>query len=102
MSGEFWVDTEQLRAAAPAFEQLGERMDTIFTTLRGKLEAEGHCWGNDDYGRAFEKDYKPGRDNAMQFFPQMSAGLKDITSGLMEGSDTADRGDDATHQKFQT
>ena len=101
MTGEFWVDSEQLRACAPAFERLGERIDNIFGALRGKLQAEGHCWGGDEYGQSFEENYQPGRDNAVQFFPQMSAGLKDVTTGLLEGADTADRGEDATHRKFQ-
>ena len=102
MSEGFWIDPEMVRAAAPGFHQLGQRMDEVFATLRARLEAEGHCWGWDDYGKAFAKDYLPARDNAAEFFPQMVQGLKDIAAGLVEAADTAGRGEDATHQKFQT
>jgi hypothetical protein len=102
VSDGFWIDPDGLRSSAPAFERLGERMDQIFATLRSKLEAEGHCWGADDYGKSFEKEYLPAHDNAVEFFPQMSKGLKDISTGLLENADTAHRGEDSTHQKFQT
>ena len=102
MNEGFWIEPEVVRAAAPAFDQLGQRMDEVFATLRAKLEAEGHCWGWDDYGQAFQKDYVPARDNATAFLPQMVQGLKDIAAGLVEAADTAVRGEDATHQKFQT
>jgi hypothetical protein len=102
VSEGFWIEPEVVRAAAPAFEQLGHRLDEIFATLRGTLEAEGHCWGFDDYGKAFEKDYLPARDNALEFMPQLSEGLTNVGSGLVETADTASRGEDATHTKFQT
>lgn len=102
MSGDFWIDADAVRGSAPAFNQLGDRMDQIFQALRGRMDEEGECWGGDDYGKAFEKDYLPARRNATEFFPQMSKGLSDIASGLIEAADTADRGEDATHQKFQT
>jgi hypothetical protein len=101
VSEGFWIDPAGVRASAPAFTELGQRMDEILATLRGKLESEGHCWGADDYGKAFQKDYLPAHDNAFQFFPQMSGGLKDIATGLEESADTASRGEDATHQKFK-
>jgi len=102
VSQGFWIDTDEVRAAAPAFAQLGDRMQQIFSTLQSKVEAEGPCWGGDDYGKAFEKDYLPARDSAYGFFPQMAKGLTDIATGLEEDADTADRGESASHQKFQT
>ena len=101
MTQGFWIEPEVVQAAAPAYQQLGQRMDEVFSTLRARLEAEGHCWGWDDYGKAFEKDYVPARDNASEFLPQMVQGLKDIAAGLIEAADTANRGEDATQQKFQ-
>jgi uncharacterized protein YukE len=98
----FWIDPDVVRSAAPGFEHLGTRLDQIFANLRARLEAEGHCWGGDDYGKAFEKDYVPARDNAIQFFPQLAQGLEDVGAGLAETADTARRGEDATHQKFTT
>ena len=98
--GECWIDQEQVRAGAPAFTDLGARLREAFAQLRGALMAEGTCWGQDDYGTSFEKEYRPGRDAVFDFFPQAAQALADIGSGLAESADTADRGESATHTKF--
>ncbi|MDT5024551.1 MAG: hypothetical protein QOE61_977 [Micromonosporaceae bacterium] len=102
MNEGFWIDPDQVRSSAPAFSQLGDRLGEIFSSLRGKLETEGRCWGSDDYGKAFEKSYNEPKNNAYHFFPQLTKGLHDIGKGLVETADTADRGESASHQKFKT
>jgi uncharacterized protein YukE len=102
VSQDYWIDTDRVMASAPAFAQLGDRMQEIFSTLKSKVEAEGECWGGDDYGKAFAKDYVPARDSAFDFFPQMSKGLTDIASGLEESADTSGRAESASHQMFET
>ena len=100
--GGWWVDSDQVRASAPAFNQLGDRLDDIFQTLKIALDAAGECWGSDQYGEAFYEKYKDPKQNSDETFPQLSKGLHDVAAGLLETADTADRGEDATHQKFTT
>jgi hypothetical protein len=100
MTDGYWIDQDVVRAGAPAFTELGQRLTQVFTTLRGALDAEESCWGVDSYGESFEKEYFPGRDSVTDFFPQAAKALTDIGSGLQESADTADRGESATHTKF--
>lgn len=100
MSDGYWIDQAVLRAGAPAFTDLGHRLGDVFTQLRTALTAEGPCWGGDDYGTSFEKEYLPGRQSVDDFFPQAAKALSDIGAGLLESADTADRGESATHTKF--
>jgi uncharacterized protein YukE len=102
VTGGWWVDSDQVRASAPAFTELGDRLDGIFKNLQAVLSAEGPCWGGDEYGQAFEEKYQDPKQNAFDTFPQLSKGLHDVAAGLLETADTADRGEDATHEKFTT
>ncbi len=101
MSDGLRIDPDGLRAAAPAFVTLGDRMDDILRTLQGRIDAEGDCWGADDYGSAFIKDYVPAQESAVEFFPQVAGALRAIATGLTEVAATADRGEKATHDKFR-
>jgi hypothetical protein len=96
----YWIDGQQVKAAAKSFTELSGRMQDAFMQLVHGLTAEGHCQGFDEYGKAFDKNYAEPKLNAMEFFPQMRDGLKDIGSGLEEMADTASRGEDANDHKF--
>ena len=54
---DFFADPERLRAISPKFETLGENVETALEQLRQGLQAEGKCWGGDDPGKEFEKNY---------------------------------------------
>ncbi len=98
--GSLWIDQSILRAGAPAFTDLGNRLGEVFAQLQSALAAEELRWGVDSYGKSFEQRYVPGRDSVMDFFPQAAQALRDIGSGLAESAETADRGETATHSKF--
>jgi hypothetical protein len=102
VTGGWWVDSNQVRSSAPAFNNLGDRLDEIFATLHSAVAAEGTCWGSDQYGEAFVEKYQEPQQNAFDTFPQLSKGLHDVAAGLIETADTADRGEDATHTKFKS
>ncbi|GEM_PF-4693405 len=68
MTGGYWVDSGQVRSAGRGFTDLGERLGEILQNLQSALAAEGNCWGNDAYGKAFEKDYLPGRQRPAGLF----------------------------------
>jgi hypothetical protein len=98
----YWIDGQQVKAAAKSYADLSTRMQDVLMTLVNGLNAEGHCQGFDDYGKAFDKNYLEPKRNALDFFPQMRDGLKDIGSGLDEMADTANRGENANDHKFTT
>src|SRR3954447_17261736 len=101
MSG-YWIDGPRVQAAATSFTDLGNQLQEVLLALLGGLAAEGHCQGGDQYGEAFDKNYLEPKLNALEFFPQMRDGLKDMASGLDEMATTTARGEDANNHKFLT
>ncbi|WP_433207160.1 hypothetical protein ACQP00_40835 [Dactylosporangium sp. CS-047395] len=100
MSG-YWIDGPQVKTAAKSYTDLGNRMQEVLQALVDGIGAEGHCQGGDQYGEAFDKNYSDPKINALEFFPQMRDGLKDMAAGLEEMADTTARGEDANDKKFQ-
>jgi uncharacterized protein YukE len=98
----YWIDGPQVKAAAKSYADLGNQMQEVLQKLTDGLDAEGHCEGNDQYGKAFDKNYLEPKSNALEFIPQMRDALKDIASGLDEMATTSARGEDANDHKFQT
>jgi hypothetical protein len=98
----YWIDGPQVKAAAKSYTDLGNQLQDVLVALVNGLAAEGHCQGGDQYGKAFDKNYLEPKLNALEFFPQMRDGLKDIGSGLDEMASTTARGEGANDQKFRT
>lgn len=51
------VDHEALRKRTHKFEDAAKRLAKAFEDLESVKQAEGNCWGADDPGEKFEKDY---------------------------------------------
>jgi hypothetical protein len=96
----YWIDPERVKDAATAYTELGNRLGEVLMTLVQGMTAEGHCQGFDEYGKSFDKNYAEPKENALEFFPQMRDGLKEIGAGLDEMADTAGRGEGANDHKF--
>jgi len=62
---DFFADPERLRAISPQFETLGEEVETALEKLRTGLAAEGRCWGGDQPGKQFEKNYPQDGDGGV-------------------------------------
>ncbi|MGI5223183.1 type VII secretion target [Nocardia sp. CA-290969] len=75
--GEVHADTAALRATGPRFDAVADDVTAAAERLRGAIEAEGECWGADQVGQAFSKDYKPGQTEAQEAIQ----GLHDVFAG---------------------
>lgn len=87
------VDPEALRSAAPKVAATSDAVGDVLDKLTAAIEAEGDCWGTDDSGQAFAKDYSPaveqvrdGLDNAVTMLEQVHEELTD-TAATWESSD---------------
>ncbi|MBE9373049.1 WXG100 family type VII secretion target [Saccharopolyspora sp. HNM0983] len=58
------VDPEALRSQAPKFGSAADAVGEVLDTLSAAIEAEGECWGTDDAGQEFAKNYSPATDQA--------------------------------------
>ncbi|GAA3453708.1 MULTISPECIES: hypothetical protein [Dactylosporangium] len=101
MSG-YWIDVPGVKSSAKSFTDLSDRMQQVFQKLKSGLAAEGECQGHDQYGEAFDKNYQEPKENALEFFPQMVDGIRDMGAGLIEMADTTARGEDTNDKKFLT
>lgn len=55
MAEKFGVTPEELRATARHLNDVSGRMQSVLSSLRAKLAAEGAAWGDDQIGDQFAK-----------------------------------------------
>ncbi len=60
--------SQGLKGAADALQEAGK-------TLQSAVGAQGECWGNDESGKEFAKDYVPGSQGALDGFTNLVQGL---------------------------
>lgn len=71
----FEVNPEALRGASPKFDGSADKLESALAELNGVLQAEGQCWGGDEAGQEFAKQYEPGSQ-------QGTDGIKGIAEAL--------------------
>ena len=77
MSG-FTADTNAMQDHGAAFGPVGEQIAGIYTKLLGRLNSAGDCWGDDEAGRQFAKQYVPGAENALAAVQGASEGVASV------------------------
>lgn len=75
MSEDIRLDPDALRHDGAQLAELGDRVGRTYTGLRHGLAAAEGCWGDDDLGEAFAKDFTPHAD-------QLLAGLRAMEESL--------------------
>ena len=75
------VDPAELQAAAPAYLAHSQTLTDIYSTLVGKLNDAGDCWGNDDAGKAFAAKYVGPAVSALNQIEAACTGLGSAGTG---------------------
>jgi uncharacterized protein YukE len=97
MSGNYLaVDTDALAKAAPEVQRLASRVKTMNSVLSSTLSKLGDCWGNDQNGRQFAKNYVysknqlvEGLDAASKVLDSMAEGITTMSKGFRKTEDEA-------------
>ncbi|WP_051864722.1 WXG100 family type VII secretion target [Streptosporangium roseum] len=76
------VDPQALRQRATAFTSAGTSIEGAKGQLRAALAAGGSPWGDDQYGRQFEKGYEPLMKAILQKLDETAEALHEIKRGL--------------------
>lgn len=71
----FEVNPEALLGASPKFDASSDKLQSALDKLNGVLQAEGECWGGDEAGQEFAKNYVPGAQ-------QGTDGMKGLVQAL--------------------
>ncbi|MGW5517132.1 hypothetical protein [Nocardia africana] len=75
MSDELRLDPDALRQDGARLAELGDRVGRTYARLQHGLAAADGCWGDDDLGEAFARDFTPHAD-------QLLAGLRAMQESL--------------------
>ncbi|SDC97892.1 WXG100 family type VII secretion target [Actinokineospora iranica] len=83
-AGGFSIEPDVAARAATKLGSAADQLAAVGKTLADALAAEGACWGNDDSGQEFAKDYVPGSDDTVKAFTSLVDGLRGLQSGVTD------------------
>jgi uncharacterized protein YukE len=101
MAGGFDVQTDRLREGAGSFGSSGDALSQAGTTLGSALDAQGQCWGNDESGQSFAKDYVPNSQKVRDAFGSLAEALQAIRTALEESANSYDNVEDQSTQGYR-
>lgn len=88
MTGGFRIQVDEVRAGAGSFGVAAEMLADAGNTLSGALSAQGACWGGDESGQQFSKDYVPAAEGTLKAFGQLAEAIQAIKTALNETANT--------------
>ena len=94
------VDTVGLRNAVPTFDTLAAATSGILSRLAAALDAEGRCWGTDEIGARFEKDYLEGGGNARAALAKLGEAVSHVGAAVLVAADAVDTVEARTQSRF--
>lgn len=94
MAGGFNVQTDRLRRGAGGFGDSGDALSQAGTTLGSALDGQGQCWGGDESGQSFAKDYVPNSQKVRDAFGSLAEALQAIKTALEESANSYDNVED--------
>ncbi|GAA4876041.1 WXG100 family type VII secretion target [Saccharopolyspora cebuensis] len=93
MADEMEMQPEEVRSGGAKIGAAGGDLDGVLNTLRSALEAEGECWGTDEAGEKFGKEYTKGRDDLFDALEKTVKALGDIDDNLKGTADDTETRD---------
>lgn len=93
-AGGAHIDPERVRAGATKFDVAADQLEQAHQNLRQQLQEQGPCWGADESGQAFAKDYEPGADGMEQALQSLTDALRSMreqVQGVADDSQATDR-----------
>ncbi|MGC7093261.1 WXG100 family type VII secretion target [Amycolatopsis lurida] len=94
----FTLDPDAATTAAGKLNIAADQLEDAGKALADALAAEGACWGDDESGQEFAKDYVPGAEGAVKAFTSIVEGIRALKTNVetavqsMEGADETVRG----------
>ncbi|MEU6191961.1 hypothetical protein [Nocardia sp. NPDC047038] len=86
MNDEFRLDPDTLRRDGARLAELGERVGRTYAELQDCLAATNGCWGDDDLGEAFAKDFTPRADQLLASLRAMEESLRGTSQQVADAA----------------
>ncbi|MEW2358915.1 hypothetical protein [Spirillospora sp. NPDC029432] len=96
MSNELRVERDALKRAGDGFKAGADSLAAAGSSLEGKLSAEGKCWGADETGQAFEKDYAKNAQDVLKMITSIVENLGQMKEGIDRMAGTLGDAEDAS------
>ncbi|NIH77687.1 hypothetical protein [Amycolatopsis viridis] len=84
------MDPDTVRSGAGKFPHAGDLLKQAGEALEAALAAQGACWGDDESGQAFAKDYEPAAKNCVAAFAGLDQALKDVAKAVKAAADATE------------
>jgi uncharacterized protein YukE len=101
MPDGFNVQTDRLRRGADGFGSSGDALAQAGTTLGSALDAQGQCWGNDESGQTFAKDYVPNAQKVRDAIGSLAEALHAIKTALVESANSYENVDTKSRDGYR-
>ncbi|RSN58933.1 hypothetical protein DMH01_23330 [Amycolatopsis sp. WAC 04182] len=72
----FTADPDAVKSAAAKLGIAADQLDEAGKELVAAMNSLGQCWGNDDAGKEFAKDYEPGAQGSSEGFANIVEALR--------------------------
>jgi uncharacterized protein YukE len=95
-TSSFEADPEALRATQPQFAQLASRVTDAVAALTQVIEKEGVCWGTDQPGAAFAKNYVDAAKQTQDTLGSVPGVLSGLGDSMKTIADAIDQQDQST------
>lgn len=85
------MDPPRVRAGAAKFDSASDEVEAIAQRLEQALGAAGNCWGADESGQAFAKDYVPGSEGITEALSTVKEALHNLRGQVDGAADDFER-----------
>ncbi|WP_243789327.1 WXG100 family type VII secretion target [Saccharopolyspora gloriosae] len=83
------MDPDQVRSGAAKFDVAADQLDDAHQELERQLQAQGACWGEDEAGQGFAKDYMPTADLMNESMKALTETLRSLRQQVQEAANDA-------------
>ncbi|WP_246256813.1 WXG100 family type VII secretion target [Amycolatopsis anabasis] len=86
----FTMDPDAVKTGAGRFGPVVDGLNAAKRELESALQAAGECWGGDESGKEFAKDYVPGAQQAVEAFGTLAQGVAGLRKNVESGAEGHD------------
>lgn len=96
----FSIEPDVAKESSSTLGDAADRLEAAATALTQALAAAGQCWGADESGQEFAKDYVPGSEGAVKAFASLAEGLRAMRGSVVDAMTAYETIEDGSARTF--